>query len=178
MTKMITLFTVAAIVLLLLVAVANAQPERVEATLDLHRVVEAIRLTEAWDGKSVGQCSEAGPFQFRPSTWLAHSSAPLEWSHLKTAQAKAEQRRAALEHVEWIHRRLPSLKLKNSVWSIALVWNAGYGNVEHNNISKRAYDYANRCSNLYYDLERKADQPVRKNPTSKHDKNPTSPATR
>jgi hypothetical protein len=121
---------------------------RAEVTppLSKTKMVETLRLIEAWDGRSVGGAGEWGPWQICPRVWRQFSrsslySAPSQ-EHLRVASAL----------VSWIIGNLDRLDLPVTPRSVALVYNAGYGNVRDRRILRRHRYYSERASNIYHSL--------------------------
>lgn len=117
--------------------------------LDSKRVAREIRLVENWDGKSVGDSGEVGPWQFLPTTWKQFSDRPIWWASSFNLTCQAEQERVAIAEVEWIRARLPRLGLSESAWAIGLVHNAGYGRVRRRQSEPRHRAFADRVREIY-----------------------------
>lgn len=147
--------TAIALVLLLCFLVLTAKvraAQKAKKPLDLMQVVEAIRQVENWNGRSVGASNEFGPWQFTADTWFDFSNHPFWWAGDHAPKCKAEQHRVALAYVTWIHAHLLDIPIKESAYSIALVFTCGYSGVKHGKPSRAKRDYAQRVQNIYDQL--------------------------
>lgn len=129
---------------------------------DLSILVEAIRMTENWDGRSRGAAGERGHWQITPAVWAQFTSefAPESFDKAdgRSGYCVALQRRVALAYLTWIRRRLLDVQMPPTPYFIALVWAAGFDSVfrKHpHRPSAAKRDYAERAENLYHELNEK-----------------------
>lgn len=153
MPKMISASIVLFILLSVVAGVACANV-REQKPLDLALVVEAIRQVEHWDGRSIGASNEVGPWQVTPAVWREFSSKPIWWATIRSPECRAEQHAVALRHVTWINKHLFEIPLRESAYSIALVYTCGWKGVKHGNPSAAKRDYAQRVQNVYDELSK------------------------
>lgn len=101
-----------------------------------------------------GKSGELTIYRFLPRTWAQYSEVPMP------SASDAEVERVAREHYEWCRQaalRLPlakRLKTPSLAYTVALLWNAGYGRVESGKLLQRHFDYAARVNNLVYEDSR------------------------
>lgn len=149
---MIYLFIFLLVVGFTCVGIAATMHEYDDPNLDLDKVVEAIRIVEAWNGRSVGAAGEVGPFQFKASVWAEYSDQPFAWAWGSHPVQKAEQRAAARRLVAWIDAQLKDVPLPRTARSIGLVWTNGLTAAKRHKVSSAKRDYAQRVANIYADF--------------------------
>jgi hypothetical protein len=111
----------------------------------------AIAQVETGDKpRAVGAHGELTRFQFRKATWEEWSDVPFR----RAPRDEVEADRVFEKHARWIVGALEGLGLEVSVASVAIMWNAGYGNVMHGRVPDSSLDYALRVENLYALRER------------------------
>jgi len=107
-------------------------------------VLEAIHLVEnPCDVRRPGRHGELGAYQFRPETWRMHSAAPFV-----QALDRATSEAVAIQHYEWICRRLERGGRPVTPYNIALAWNGGWQAAVKGRAIPAARDYAQRVTNL------------------------------
>ncbi len=151
MPKMLTIF-VLTMIFLLVCSVALHAATAAPKPLDLDDVVEAIRQVEHWDGSSIGASGERGPFQFTKSTWSEFSKKPFWWASGYGWACREEQYATALRYVTWINDNLVHVPLRETAYSVALVYTCGYTAVKHGKPSREKRDYAQRVQTIYDQL--------------------------
>jgi hypothetical protein len=124
-----------------------------QGAVDVDRMVRALAIVENSTGL-VGAAGERGDLQFLPEVWAMYSAKPFAWAHGSRPEMRREQARVARVHVAWILARLPGLRMGDSVWSVALMHNAGYGRVRDRRWLPRQRDFAERVTNVYEELAR------------------------
>ncbi len=111
------------------------------------RILDAIIAVEGVkDPHKPGKNGELTIYQFRPSVWGQYSKVSM------TKADDQEIERVAMEHYTWIMKRLQSLPWVQGMplaEQVALLWNAGYGNVYNARISRAQRDYAKRAQNIF-----------------------------
>lgn len=107
------------------------------ASVDINHMVDVLHELEHIPGKP-------NEWQLNLSTWQQFTKNPLVGAPIWM------QRQVAFVYVDWIVKRLCLLHLDQTPQNIALVWAAGYGNVERGHITGVKRDYAKRASYLYY----------------------------
>jgi hypothetical protein len=114
---------------------------------DTDRILDAIALTENWDGKTVGKAGEWGPWQMTPANWRRYSP------HIPIRHAnKAQLRQVAREHLAYLVGRLRGYGIETpSVWMLGLAWAAGPFKASKYTGRPEKIDYANRVEALYDD---------------------------
>ena len=153
MTYLIGTIVVVAFVLVLSPFTMAGEPK---SPLDIDKMVEALRMCEAWDGRSRGASAERGPWQITPGVWHQYSHMPFFSGEGTSMQERSEQRRVAREQVYWITQRLANANVKCDPYNVALVWNAGWASFFYGSPHKpsaRKRDYAKRATNLYHSIQ-------------------------
>ena len=116
---------------------------------------EMLRVTivgkENWDGLSIGRSGERGKYQLTRGVWKSYSTEPFWWASSPEVLHREETERVATAHIAWCRAAVCNLGLKESPYSFALVWNAGYGTVFYGRITSAQRQYAEYFENLYYD---------------------------
>ena len=112
-------------------------------------VAEVIRQAEGSAWYQVGSRGERSEWQICPATWYQFSRHPFAWASSPCTEHREEVRRVAVAYVHWIRAQLPSLGLPDSVYTVALAWNAGYGRVECRRFSAGNYSFARRALSVY-----------------------------
>lgn len=130
-------------------------PESKPPGLIPQRLVDAAKAVEHARIDYVSPCGARGVYQIKEATWKQYSSKPFEWASEQSYVAQVETHRVALKHAHWIvEKAIPALRIPATPYSVGLIWNVGYGNVERLNLTDKNVDYARRFSNLYEDLGR------------------------
>lgn len=139
-------------VLAILVSVATSRAVPTpRSEINIPKLCEAIKDVENTPHYHVGDAGERSAWQITQDVWEAHSSKPFYWASANTANQNTETKRVLVMHLLWIIRRLNTLSLDDSPYSIALVYKAGYGRCLAHRARLVDKDYANRVSNVYYD---------------------------
>lgn len=116
-------------------------------TLCIRTYAEAIAMVEtANDPTAIGRDGERSRYQFMNFVWKEYSNEPFE-----TASTNArEANRVFMEHVKWSVRALKVLDQDVTVYNLALLHNAGFGNIQRSTVQERHRNYAKRVTSLYY----------------------------
>lgn len=97
------------------------------------------------DNMAVGRSGEMTKYQFMEPTWNQYSKRPMTYGQQNEQYAEKVFRK----HFQWKLRALRTLNKEVSVYNLALLHNAGYGNIQRNTLKPRHYDYASRVRNLF-----------------------------
>ena len=110
--------------------------------------LEAIHQLENPTNRTTpGTFGELGAYQFRESTWRMHTTTPFALANdRKTSDL------VAVKHYEFLRQRLLQAGLPASVYNIALGWNGGIEAVVQGRSPAVAHDYAERASNIAYEI--------------------------
>jgi len=120
--------------------------------LDIARLIAAIKLAEHSRIDYVSPSGARGCYQIKKDTWMQYSQRPFEWANEPTYIAQEETLRVAMRHAHWVvEKAIPTLHLRPTPYSFALVFQAGYGNVERLNLTHQNVLNAQRVANLYFD---------------------------
>jgi hypothetical protein len=145
----ITSIKVVAIALAVLTMSAGAQasePTRWETLHAIHTV------ENPHNSRRPGPRGELGAYQFRSDTWKMYSR--LHFSH---ALDRSRSDEVAVRHYEWIREGLIRAGMDASAYNIALAWNAGLSRVVKGNASAASRNYAERVTNIAFELHRRLD---------------------
>lgn len=127
-----------AALVLLVVSVPRAEAASRWATLEaIHKLENPNNLTRP------GRHGELGAYQFRATTWRMHTSIPF-----RQALDRKTSDIVAVQHYEYIKRRLENAGIAVSPYHIALAWNGGVGAVIAGKAPAAAHHYAERAVNL------------------------------
>ncbi len=111
-----------------------------------HILAAIVAVEGVANPRKPGKSGELTKYQFKPSVWNQYSHVPMKDA------SPAEIERVAIAHYKWCLAVMPvrnkELKLMPLAYRIALVWNAGYGNIVNNKVLPRHRDYAHRVQNL------------------------------
>ena len=118
-----------------------------QASIDLGRLVEAIRAVETVRGQHRrGRHNERGPFQFKRSTWEECTSLP--WSYADDPKWAAEVCRFRLNKLRY---QLLERRIEPTPENLIACWNVGLTGFLVAPINAEARDYTRRASALYFD---------------------------
>ena len=98
------------------------------------------------DGK-IGTKGERGRYQFMEATWKQYTNLPHSAAHVQSNSEMVMDK-----HCRWMMLALKRLGREVTVKNLALLHNAGYGNMERRTIKASNYDYAERVNAVYIDL--------------------------
>jgi hypothetical protein len=119
------------------------------STASRSETLDAInRIENPLNSTRPGKFGELGPYQFRRGTWRMHTDVPFE-----RALDRAQSEEIAIRHYEWIRRGLVRNGFPQTPYYIALAWNGGLSSVVRNRSTRAARDYAERVTNLVFDLK-------------------------
>lgn len=90
-----------------------------------------------------GAHGELGAYQFRPTTWQLHTTAPFTQALNRTMSDLVAEK-----HYEWIKRGLQRARVPATSYNIALAWNSGVAAVVNRRAPRAAHRYAQRAVNL------------------------------
>lgn len=124
--------------------------------LDVNVMVDALRVTENWDGVSRGAAGERGPWQITRAVWMRYSHHPFDQSEPKVFID--EQRMVAKHYVTDIISQLLWNEQNETPFAIALCWCAGVSCAIHHRPrapSEAKCEYASRAQNIYKELYEK-----------------------
>lgn len=130
-----------ALLLSLLSAVGFAQAKA--EPINWNKLADAIATVENTPGR--GKHGERSPWQFTHAVWALHSGMSFSYADVESVQARAEQRRVAIAHAQYIATSIDN----PTPYRIALAWNAGIAAVLHNTFSDASVGYAKRVRNVY-----------------------------
>lgn len=125
--------------LLSCVGLAQAAPE----PINWNKLVDAIATVENTPGR--GKHGERSPWQFTYAVWALHTSVSFSYADVGSVLARAEQRRVAISHAQFIATSIDN----PTPYRIALAWNAGIAAVLHNRFTDASAEYAKRVRNVY-----------------------------
>jgi hypothetical protein len=110
--------------------------------------LEAIHCVEnPKNSMKPGPCGELGAYQFRPETWVMYSKLPFS-----AALDRRCSDEVAIQHYEWLKKRMERAGVPVTTYNIALAWNAGIDAVLRSRAPSVSHDYASRVTNLALDL--------------------------
>ena len=116
-------------------------------TLCIRTYAESIALIETNnDPSAVGRCGERSRYQFMDFVWKEYSNEPFETASTNPREAN----RVFVEHVKWSIRALKILEKDVTIYNLALLHNAGFGNIRRSTVQERHRDYAKRVKAIYY----------------------------
>ena len=134
--------------LALLHPAAHASPS--QPSLDIPRFIRAVRMVENSRVDYVSHAGARGIYQLKRKTWEQYSKHPFEWANEPTYIAQEETLRVARAHAHWVvEKAIPALNLPLTVYSVALLWIAGFGNVERLRLDDASVSFAHRVENIY-----------------------------
>lgn len=113
------------------------------AVLDEERMLDAIKSTENWDGRTRGKAGEWGAFQIKPDVWRKYSKLSERWA------TPEQERLVARLHLRWVRSQLVDNHLPDKPWFIAAAWAAGVTAVNNRSFSREKQAYADRAEAIY-----------------------------
>lgn len=128
-------------------------PHPTKPMVNVSHFVDAVKAVEHSRIDYVSPAGARGVYQIKRQVWEKYSKRPFEWASEVSYIAQEETRHVALQHAHWVvDKAIPSLKIPVTPYSAALIWGAGYGNVDRLNLSEKNVDYAKRIENFYTQL--------------------------
>lgn len=143
-----------AITCVMLASAASPRPP-----IDVNIMVDALRVTENWDGVSRGAAGERGPWQITRAVWMQYSNHPF--THCESKAFIDEQRLVVKFYVAEIISQLVINDQNDTPFAIALCWCAGPRCAIHHSPrapSEAKCEYASRAQNIYKELYEKKRQ--------------------
>lgn len=117
--------------------------------LDPDRMLRAIEQAENTPYYKVGRDGERSSYQITRAVWEKYSGFPFADASSNRLVARAEARRVARCHLDWLRVQLAQWEMPDRPYWVALAWNGGIGAVV-GNASPAKRDFASRCHQLYF----------------------------
>ena len=122
-----------------------AVPVAMAANADVSAFKRAVCQVESGcDDAKVGLRGERGRYQFMEATWKQYTTLPHVAAHVR-----ANSEMVMDKHCRWMALALKKLGRETTVRNMALLHNAGYGNMERATVPAASYGYADRVAAIY-----------------------------